>query len=391
MDPKDFHEPSAGKAIRTLGGYWAFIPASLPPQIEWSAGLVSLHAEAERALASLSWTGGNFPESHIMVKSFIRREAVLSSRIEGTRASLTDVYTYEAVQLLFLEPDSDAREVYNYVRALDYGLKRVATLPISLRLIRELHQRLLEGVRGEILTPGEFRRTPNWIGPAGSTLETAPFVPPPVDEMNAALGEVEKFIHVPSDLPPLTRIGLIHYQFEAIHPFLDGNGRVGRLLMSLLLCQWGLLSQPLLYLSAFLERRRSEYYKRLLAISQAGDWEGWLRFFLIGVRDQAVDATRCIQALQALRQRYYERLTGQRDAPRLRKVFDFLLGHPIATVRQVQSGLGLSDYKMAQRYVDKLAQSGLLREVTGHARNRLYYADEILKVIQEPVEGGHGG
>ena len=390
MDPKDFREPSAGKAIRTPSGYWAFIPAPLPPNIEWSTGLVSLLAEAERALTSLSWTGGNFPEPHIMVKSFIRREAVLSSRIEGTRASLTDVYTYEAVQLSFLEPDLDAREVYNYVRALDYGLKRVATLPISLRLIRELHKHLMEGVRGEILTPGEFRRSQNWIGPAGSTLETAPFVPPPVDEMNAALGVLEKFIHAPSDLPPLTRIGLIHYQFEAVHPFLDGNGRVGRLLISLLLCQWGLLSQPLLYLSAFLERRRSEYYERLLAISQAGDWEGWLRFFLIGVRDQAVDATSCVQALQALRQRYYEQLTGQRDAPRLRKVFDFLLGHPIATVRQVQSGLGLSDYKMAQRYVDKLVQAGLLREVTGQARNRLYQADEILKVIQEPAEGGHG-
>jgi Fic family protein len=386
MNPKDFHDPSTGQVIRTLSGYWAFIPAPLPPQFTWPVGLVSLLTEAERALADLSWTGSNFPEPHIMVRSFVRREAVLSSRIEGTRASLADVYTYEAGQLTFLEPGSDAREVYNYVRALDYGLERVKTLPISLRLIRELHQHLMEGVRGGVWTPGEFRRSQNWIGSAGSTLETAVYIPPPVDQMNIALGQLEMFIHAPSDLPGLARIGLIHYQIEAIHPFLDGNGRVGRLLIPLLLCQWDLLSQPLLYLSAYFERYRSEYYDRLLEISQGGDWEGWLTFFLSGVRDQAGEASRRIQALQKLRQRYHDLLAGQRAAPRLVKVVDFLLGHPIVTVRQVQKGLGLSDYKVAQRYVDRLAQAGLLREVTGQRRNRLFRADEILQAIEGPLE-----
>ena len=386
MNPEDFHDPSTGQVIRTPFGYWAFIPTPLPPHITWPVGLVSLLTEAERALADLSWTGSNFPEPHIMVRSFIRREAVLSSRIEGTRASLADVYTYEADQLTFLEPGSDAREVYNYVCALDYGLERVKTLPISLRLIRELHQHLMEGVRGDVWTPGEFRRSQNWIGSAGSTLETAVYIPPPVDEMNIALGQLEMFIHAPSDLPALARVGLIHYQFEAIHPFLDGNGRVGRLLIPLLFCQWELLSQPLLYLSAYFERFRSEYYDRLLEISQYGDWQGWQTFFLTGVRDQAREASGRIQALQKLRQRYHDLLAGQRAAPRLVKVVDFLLGHPIVTVRQVQNRLGLSDYKVAQRYVDKLAQAGLLREVTGQARNRLFRADEILQAIEGPLK-----
>ena len=386
MKPKDFRDPSTGQVVRTPAGYWAFIPTPLPPHIAWPARLVSRLSEAERALADLSWTGSNFPEPHIMVRSFVRREAVLSSRIEGTRASLADVYAYEAEQLTFLEPGSDAREVYNYVRALDYGLERVKTLPISLRLIRELHQHLMEGVRGDVWTPGEFRRSQNWIGSTGSTLETAVYIPPPVDEMNIALSRLENFIHTPSDLPPLARIGLIHYQFEAIHPFLDGNGRVGRLLIPLLLCQWGLLSQPLLYLSAYFERYRSEYYDRLLGISQGGEWEGWLTFFLTGVRDQAGEASRRIQALQRLRQRYHELLAGQRAAPRLVKVVDFLLGRPIVTVRQVQNGLDLSDYKVAQRYVEKLTQAGLLREVTGHARNRMYRADEILQAIEGPLD-----
>ena len=192
----------------------------------------------------------------------------MSSRIEGTCASLDDVYQYEADQLSFLEPNSDVREVHNYVTALDYGITRLNSLPVSLRLIRELHARLMEGVRGDMWTPGEFRQSQNWIGAAGSTLETATYVPPPVEEMTAALGQLERFVHDPSDLPHVVRAGLIHYQFEAIHPFLDGNGRVGRLLISLLLCQWKLLPQPLLYLSGFFEKNRSEYYNLLLAVSQ---------------------------------------------------------------------------------------------------------------------------
>jgi len=390
--PQQFRDPSTGKPVRMPGGYWAFLPAPLPPDVTWSAGLVSLLAEAERALARLAAVGAAFPEPYILVRPFVRREAVLSSRIEGTRASLADVYAYEAGQTSFLAPGSDAREVHNYVRALDYGLERLQTLPVSLRLIREIHTRLMENVRGGAWTPGEFRRSQNWIGPADATLETATYVPPPVEEMHVALDCLEKYLHAPSDLPPLARLGLIHYQFEAIHPFLDGNGRVGRLLIALLLCEWNLLPQPLLYLSFYFERKRAEYYDCLLAVSQRGEWDAWLRFFLTGVRDQALEATARVALLHGLRERYRDLLAGQRDAPRLGQALDLLLGHPIMTVRQMQAGLGLNDYKTVLRYVEKLERLGILREVTGGRRNRLYRADEILKAIEGPLpDAAQGG
>jgi Fic family protein len=252
--------------MHTTKGYWAYIPNPLPPQIAWSVPLISALAEAERNLGRLASLADMLPYPHILVRPFIRREAVLSSRIEGTRASLVDLYHYESAQSSFFEDSSDVREVHNYVRALDYSLERSKTLPVSLRMIREIHGKLMEGVRGEYLTPGEFRRSQNWIGPPGSTIESATIVPPPVDEMHQALDALEKFIHAPSEIPQLVRAGLIHYQFEAIHPFLDGNGRMGRLLVIILLIEWGLISHPLLYLSAFFEAHRSEYYDRLLAV-----------------------------------------------------------------------------------------------------------------------------
>lgn len=386
MNPNNFLKSAPGRTIKTAKGYWAFFVNPLPPELVWSGALVTLHSEAERELARLALAGGDFPNPYILARSFIRNEAVISSRIEGTRATLEDLYAYEASQMSFLDPVSDAREVYNYVRALDYGLERVKTLPISLRLIRELHARLMEGVRGEIMTPGEFRRTQNWIGPAGCTLETAPYVPPPVEEMHMALDALEKFIHAPSDLPPLTRLGLIHYQFEAIHPFLDGNGRVGRLLISLMLCQWELLPRPMFYLSAYFERNRSEYYERLLTVSRSGDWEGWLRFFLTGVRDQSREAAIRVQNLQRLRERYRQLLAGRRSAVRLTEVVDFLIGNPIINVRQLQAGLDLTDFKTVQRYVDVLEQADILREMTGRKRNRLYRADDVFDALQKPSE-----
>ena len=383
MKPNDYLNSAADRLIKTSQGYWAYLPNPLPPELTWSSSLVSLLSEAERELARLALAGRDFPHPHVLTRPFVLNEAVISSRIEGTRATLEDLYFYEAEQMSFLEPTSDAREVYNYVKALDYGLERVKSLPISLRLVRELHGILMEGVRGEIMTPGEFRRSQNWIGPAGCMLETATYVPPPVDEMHAAMGALEKFFHAPTDLPTLTRIALIHYQFEAIHPFLDGNGRVGRLLVSLLLCQWDLLSSPLLYLSAFFERNRSEYYDRLLAVSQRGDWEGWLRFFLTGVREQSREAALRVENLQQLRNRYRTRLASRRSARRLAQAVDFLIGNPIFTVRGFQAGLGLTDFKTAQRYVNDLEQAGILRELTERKRNRLYRADEVFEAIQK--------
>lgn len=384
MKPKDFSSTRAGKVVRAQAGYWTFLPAPLPPAIAWSPALLASLSQADRALARLGSDLGTFANPHILVRPFVRREAVLSSRIEGTRASLEDLYTYEAAQLSFLEPDSDAREVLNYVRALEFGLERLRELPVSLRLIRELHAILMAGVRGEQLTPGEFRRSPVWIGPPGSVLENAPFVPPPVAEMHAALDRMEKYIHALSQLPPLARLGLIHYQFEAIHPFLDGNGRLGRLLIVLLAHEWKLLSQPWLYLSAYFEAHRQAYYDRLLAVSQRGAWEGWLAFFLEGVRRQSQESLALIRRLEELRARYRQVLQTERNAERLEQVLDFLLGQPVVTVRQVQEGIEASDYKIAQRYVIKFEQLGILREVTGRARNRIYRADAILQAIQTP-------
>lgn len=306
-----------------------------------------------------------------------------SSRIEGTRTTLEELYAYEANPL----PEADRQEVYNYVRALDYGLQRLETLPISLRYIRELHAILMEGVRGDVWTLGEFRRSQNWIGPPGSTLDTAPYVPPPVEEMHQALAELENFIHATPDLPALARLGLIHYQFEAIHPFLDGNGRVGRLLIPLLLCAWDLLPQPYLYISVFFETHRLEYYARLLGV-QRGEWEAWLTFFLTGVRDQAREAVLRLGQLRALRVRYGERVQPARTRERLNQVLDFLLGHPLVSIRQVQEGQGLGDFKTAQRYLKQLETLGILREVSGKARNRLYRADEILNAIEGPLSFG---
>lgn len=380
MDPKDFQSSTAGKVIRTHKGYWTFIPAPLPPIIHWSPSLISAVGAAERSLGKLDSLANTLPSPHILVRPFMRREAVLSSRIEGTRASLGDVYVYEAAQLSFLEPASDVREVHNYVKALDYGLERLGSFPVSLRLIRELHAALMEGVRGEHLTPGEFRRSQNWVGSPGSTLETARFVPPPVDEMNTALNDLEKYIHAPSELPSLVQAALIHYQFEAIHPFLDGNGRIGRLLITLLLTEWDLLSQPWLYLSAYFEMQRTAYYDNLLAVSQRGDWENWLSFFLKGIRDQSADAVLCIERLQLLRSTYHERLRDERATERLMQAIDVLFERPILSIRQLEAAMKIP-YRSAQRYIEKLERLGILREMTGRARNRLYQADEVLSAL----------
>ena len=380
MDPIDFSRSSPGQVLRTPKGYWEFVPDPLPPTIEWSTSLISALGEAERNLGRLASLADALPSPHILVRPFIQREAVLSSRIEGTRASLVDLYHYESAQNSFSEDTSDVREVHNYVRAPDYGLERSKTLPVSLRLIREMHGILMEGVRGEYLTPDEFRRSQNWIGPPGSTIESATIVPPPVDEMHQALDAMEKFIHAPSDIPQLARAGLIHYQFEAIHPFLDGNGRVGRLLVILLLIEWGLISLPFLYLSAFFETHRLDYNDRLLAVSQRGEWEKWLLFFFKGVSSQSLDAITRIERLGQLRTAYRERLRSERAATRLLQTLDVLFERPILNIRQLEAALN-GPYRTAQRYIERLEEIGILSEVTGQARNRLYRADEIFQVL----------
>jgi len=381
MNPEEFRHSDSGKVIHTQQGYWAYIPNPLPPNIQWSLAVVSALSEADRGLSKLNMFAEAFPFNQTLIIPFVRREAVLSSRIEGTRASLADLYTYEARQLSFLEPVGDVSEVFNYVRAIEYGLERVKTLPVSLRLIREIHARLMENVRGGQLTPGEFRRSQNWIGPSGSTLESAIYVPPPVDEMHAALDAMEKFIHASSQIPPLVRAGLLHYQFEAIHPFLDGNGRMGRLLIILLLHEWHVLSQPLLNLSVYFEAQRQEYYARLLEVSKIGAWEEWLLFFLTGVSKQAFNDAVRLENLLSLRVDYQERIRAGRRQERLEQVLDLVFQRPILRIRQVETALGIP-YMTAERCIERLVKAGILREVTGKRRNRLYQADEILAAIE---------
>ncbi len=259
-------------------------------------------------------------------------------------------------------------------------MERLKTLPISLRLIRELHEKLMQGVCGGNLTPGEFRRTQNWIGLAGSTLMTATFVPLPVDEMNQALGDLEKFIHTGMDVPILARAAMIHYQFEAIHPFLDGNGRVGRLLMVLLLAERDILSQPLINLSVYFERYPQEYYDHLLAVSQRGDWEAWLRFFFRGVSTQARDSLTRMERLGAIRSKYQPLVEAEKNSERMAAVLDFLFGRPIFNAKQLAEGLEMP-FKTSRQCIEKLVQAGILSEITGYARNQIYRADEVFSTI----------
>jgi Fic family protein len=364
-----------------VGGYWAFIPYPLPPKLEWDNSLVSLISKSYLALGTLSGLGENLPNPHLLIYPFIRREAVLSSRIEGIQSSLSDLLFFEATKL---EKQRDVKEVQNYVRAIEYGLKRLEELPLSLRMIRELHNILMEGVRGEHATLGEFRRSQNWIGAPGCTLNEATFVPPPVPEMQDALNQLEKFLHTDIVLPPLVQLALIHYQFEAIHPFLDGNGRIGRLLITLFLCQQGILTKPLLYISAFFERHRQEYYELLLGISQRGAWRQWIEFFLQAVVEQSSDAVQRARRLLDLHQSYYQTSLGKRLPPTARQLIELIFMRPVINVRVVREFLRVT-FPAAQKAINALEDEGILTEITGGKRNKAYMAKKVLKILEEDI------
>lgn len=359
------------------------MPNPLPPPLELTWDLVLENSQADRALSELAGVARTLPNPHLLISPFIRREAVLSSRIEGTQASLSDLLFFEASGEKELY-SPDVVEVSNYVKALEYGLKRLEKLPVSLRLTREIHAQLLEGVRGEHLTPGEFRRSQNWIGPPGCTLMEATFVPPPEEEMKEALDFLEKFLHTPAELPPLIRLALIHYQFEAIHPFLDGNGRVGRLLLTLLLCAERLLPQPLLYLSAYFEQNRQRYYDSLLAVSQGGAWSEWVTFFLRGVAQQSSDAIRRSNRLLDLWKEYRQKLQSPRSSALTLLLLDQMFSYPAITVAGAAKRLHVT-HRSAQLNIEKLVRTGILREETGRRRNRIFVAPEIIKIIEAPT------
>ena len=332
-------------------------------------------------MGELKGLSGTIANPALFINPILRLEAVLSSRIEGTRASLEDLFIYEGTQLSFFETAGDVREVHNYILALEYGIQRINTLPVSGRLIKELHAILLKNARGDFWSPGEFRTRQNWIGYPGSTLETAAFVPPPQAEMLICLGDLEKFIHLPSNLPALVRLGMIHYQFEAIHPFADGNGRIGRLLTSLLTLDWKLQSQPLFHISRYFESHRQEYYDRLLAVSQNGDWPGWFGFFLQGVTDTCQNTVNRIQNLQAVHTDFLGRVRSERGAARLADALALIFSKPVISAGELSGSLEIP-FKSAQRIIDRLIRLGILREITGRARNRLFQADAIINSIK---------
>jgi Fic family protein len=389
MDTALFRKSPSGRLVRAIDGYWAFVPNALPPKLDWSDALVSLTSKADIALGTLSGLGENLPNPHLLIYPFVRKEAVLSSRIEGTQSSLSDLLLFEATKA---EKQRDVKEVQNYVHAIEYGLKRLEELPLSLRLIRELHAILMEGVRGEQATPGEFRQSQNWIGPPGCTLDDATFMPPPVAEMKESLDQLEKFLHADTQLPPLVELALIHYQFETIHPFLDGNGRIGRLLITLFLCQRSILNKPLLYLSAFFERHRQEYYDRLLEVSQRGAWRQWLEFFLQAVVTQSDDAVRRARRLLDLHRTYYQTSLGKHLPPTAMKLVELIFVKPVLNARVAQEALKVT-YPGAQKAINALVEQGILAEITGGKRNKVYEARRILEILEEtssPMEGGRG-
>ncbi len=380
MNKKDFIAPDAGKSVLTTQGYWAFVPAPLPPKLAYDTELVRLLSVADAALSELSGAGRLLPNPHLLIAPWVRREAVLSSRIEGTRASLSDLLIDEIGDgHTDASMTDDIAEVRNYVEALEYGISRLSELPLSLRLVRELHARLMRGVRGDHATPGEFRRSQNWIGAAGSTPATAAYVPPPVDEMRQCLNDWEAFLHVRDELPDLVQCALMHEQFEAIHPFLDGNGRVGRLLITLFLIERGRLSLPLLYLSDFIEAHRQDYYDLLQRVRMRGDWSAWIRFFLTGVAQTARSAMRQASALMALRERYRATTVAM---PRAQQLVDALFTNPYLTVKSAQRFLDVS-HPTARTALLALQRENILKEVTGRQWGRMYVARAVLEAIED--------
>lgn len=377
----------SGRYVKQAGDYRAFIPAPLPPDppIAMDTELARMLSDADRALGRLDGVTSVLPNPDLFVAMYVRHEAVLSSQIEGTQSTLEDVLQFE-IDAAGQDVPKDVEEVVNYVRAMNHGLERLDSLPLSLRLIREIHGVLLEDVRGSHRTPGEFRRTQNWIGPAGCTLQTASFVPPPVPDMLDALDNLEKFLHDAS-LPVLIQCGLAHAQFETIHPFLDGNGRVGRLLITFLLCHNGALHRPLLYLSYYLKMHRAQYYDRLMAIRSEGDWEGWMKFFLRGVSEVSEAATTTARAILKLREEHRQMIMEKlgTTASNALRLLDFLFEQPIITVRVVEKHLQ-SSYVTAGKLVDQLVELGLLRETTGYQRNRRYRYEPYLALFESGIQ-----
>jgi len=370
-------------------GYRAFIPAPLPPDppLAFDAQLATVLARAGTALGRLDGVAATLPNPDLFVAMYVRREAVLSSQIEGTQSTLEDVLAYE------IDPERpnlprDIDEVVNYIGAMKYGLARLDSLPLSLRLLREIHGRLMTGTRGGSKSPGEFRQSQNWIGGVRGLVD-ATFIPPSPHDMRAALGNLERFLHDSGGLDPLIVAALAHAQFEMIHPFLDANGRVGRLLVTFLLRHEKVLQRPVLYLSHYLKQHRATYYDRLMAIRLAGDWEGWLRFFLTGVGEVAREAELTARQIVQLRENIRQRAQAAKMSATAFRLLDHLFQRPFINVNAARDHLGVS-YVAANGLIGELCELGVLSEMTGGSRNRVFrfgpYIDLFADVAEEPAE-----
>lgn len=375
----------AGHYVSQPTGYRAFLPNPLPPNppIEIDPEMQVLLSKADRALGRLDGSITTLPHPNLFVLMYVRKEAVLSSQIEGTQSSLQDVLAAEA-KVLSPDRPNDVGEVVNYIDAMNHGLRRLDELPISVRLIREIHERLLADARGSHLTPGELRTSQNWIGSAGCNLNDASFVPPPPSEVGRCLSELERFIHSDTSLPLLLKVGMAHAQFETIHPFLDGNGRVGRLMITFLLCEQEILLKPVLYLSHYFKQRRSEYYERLQSIRDNGDFESWLKFFLRGVVEVSHEATETARKILELRESHRQTITNEfaRTAANGQRTLEYLYENPIVSVSDVQELIGAS-FQAANDLITRLVNLKILHEITGQSRNRKFEYRSYIQLFSD--------
>ena len=376
----------AGYFMNANVGYKSFVPAKLPPDppIQYDAEMQTLLSLADRKLGRLDGITQILPNPELFVAMYVKKEAVLSSQIEGTQASFVDVLSAEYNQADDQRRD-DISEVVNYVNAMNWGLAELERFPLSLRLIRNIHAKLLQNTRGSHRNPGEFRKSQNWIGPAGCTLNTATFVPPTVPDMETALGELERYFYENDFTPALIKIALIHAQFETIHPFLDGNGRMGRLLITFWLCQQNILTKPLLYLSYYFKKNRTEYYDRLMDVRKKGDWENWIKFFLKGVAEVADEATSSASAILKLKEEYTRKLY-EKENGNYQKLLDVLFEQPFVKRTDVAELLGVSN-PTAGNIIDTFCYLDILVDCDpDRSRNKMYAFSKYIEILDKGTE-----
>lgn len=372
----------AGELVNNLSGdaaYKSFKPSALPPKLNIDNDMLKKLVEANRDLIRLDTAAKLIPGSELFISMYVRKEALISSQIEGIQCTLDDVLDPK----LDTNANLDVADVVNYVKACSYAIERLEKIPLCKRLFREIHGQLLSGVRGQEKNPGEFRRSQNWIGAANCSLKEARFIPPNVDDMNQAMDELELYMNESDDYDPLIRISLIHYQFETIHPFLDGNGRVGRLLILLYLMQQGLISKPIIYISYFLKKNQIEYYDRISEVRRSGNYEQWISFFLEAVSAAAKDSLDTVEKLNALHEQNVKKLPKtSRSNDNVRKLFDYIEQFPIIDIKKTSEAFGIS-YNTVSSAIKKLEQIGILKQTTNASRNRVFSYEDYLHILRK--------